>query len=145
MADRPQLSEKTFRILKMISRGHGYDQILAADPVLTYKDIFRTAQEALMALSSPEMSLVERRQRHVRDGQEWSPGEDERLRLLVARGETVARIAGQLQRNRGAIRSRILRLRLVDILAPAVRERFERSLHRDEAHGRPSEREDEFQ
>ncbi|MBN1139286.1 MAG: hypothetical protein JXM73_22105 [Anaerolineae bacterium] len=41
------LSPRSVTVLKLIARGHTYDQILALHPELTYPDIFEAARKAL--------------------------------------------------------------------------------------------------
>ncbi len=132
MAPKPnQLSEKATAILEMISRGHNYDQILSAYPAFSYTDIFQAAAEALTLSPRPKASLDEKRERYPRAYEKWTEDEEHTLGELIGSGETVARIAGLLQRNRGAIRARILKLGLENKLSPAERERFDRGVLQD--------------
>ena len=48
-----ELNAKSCTALEAIAEGHSYEQILAANPHLTYKDIFAAAAEALDLLDSP--------------------------------------------------------------------------------------------
>ncbi len=125
MSDTPtHLSPTTIAVLEMIAAGRTYEQILSAYPDLTYLDIFRAADEALNlavrepAIQRPAHTLAEKRDRHPRAYEKWTDAEDAQLRSLVQAGNTVAQIAGQLQRNRGAIRSRIVKHGLVNDLTP---------------------------
>jgi len=119
-------------VLELIAEGNTYEQILAAHPDLKYPDIFRAAEEALgMALNEPApvraaKTLGEHRQRHARAYEKWTEHEDETLGALVRSGGTVAQIAGRLQRNRGAIRSRIVKMGLVESLSPKEQNRLRR-------------------
>src|SRR5688572_5864127 len=121
-----ELTRTTRTILEMIASGHNYDQILAACPDFTYLDIFRAAEEALDAsAASPRPStLAERRERYPRAYEKWTDAEDADLREQLRSGATVARIAGHFQRNRGAIRSRIVKLGLLEELAPREQARL---------------------
>ena len=128
-----KLSDRSVAVLEMIAAGNTYEQILAAYPDLTYLDIFRAAEEALeLVVRLPGddgrkvVTLAERRERYPRHGEPWGEGEDRQLESMVRSGMTVARIAGQLQRNRGAIRSRISKLNLVGELTAKEQERFRR-------------------
>ncbi len=67
--------------------------------------ILRRAQHA------PFQSI---RQRHPRAYAPWTPEEEERVKLGFARGETIEHLAETLQRQPGAIRSRLHRLSEMD-------------------------------
>jgi hypothetical protein len=129
-----RLSLKATEILERIAQGQDYGQILAAHPLFTYIDICSAAQEALNLSRRPRPPRSPRQDRHTRAQERWTPEEEAQLRALVQSGETVARISGHLQRKRGAIRARILKLGLVDQLLPAERERFEKNIHSDRTH-----------
>ena len=136
---KPELSLQSSAILQMIAEGNGYEQILAAYPGLTYVDIFCAAEDALEIIEKwpeprdPGQPFAQARARHLRAYEKWSDAEDIQLQELVRSGATVAQIAGRLQRNRGAIRSRIMRLNLVSELAPKEQNR----LHRIVPRGQP--------
>ena len=117
-----KLCENSVAVLQMIAAGNSYGQILAAHPHLTYVDIFKAAEDAL-ALSTgnaprPAYTLKEKREEYARAYERWTDEEDGRLQSLVRAGSTIAQIAGRLQRNLGAIRSRVIRLNLADNLSP---------------------------
>src|SRR5436309_1656484 len=127
------LTEDAVDVLEMISAGSTYEQILAALPHLTYLDIFDAAAQALAMASTmtPQpVTLAQRRERHARAYEKWTDAEDDSLRELVRSGTTVARIAGHLQRNRGAIRSRIIKMGIVNQLDPKEQDRLRRSMER---------------
>jgi len=142
-ATDPNLSAKSATVLEMIASGNTYDQILAAYPDLTYLDIFRSAREALNALAparpTPTNRMGEIRRSYPRAYEKWSQSEEDRLRKLIRDGLTVAQIAGRLQRQRSAIRSRIIRLNIVDQLAPKERDRLIRISKLDPIAADPSE------
>ena len=131
----PRLSARSRTILTMIAEGRTYDQILSANTDCTYRDIFQAAEEALrLDGSAPPkrvMGFDEVRTRYPRAYERWTEAEDKQLSDLLDMGETVARIAGNLGRNRGAIRSRILKLGLEGKLSEKERERFRRALEND--------------
>ncbi len=113
------LSRRSVEVLRLISRGRTYEQMLSLHPEMTYLDIFRAAEEAL-EMSEPtertESGYTERsakiRQKHAHAYENWSPSEDAELARLTAMGESAEEIAGRLRRNPGAIRSRMTRLNL---------------------------------
>ena len=119
----------------MIAAGSTYEQILAAYPDLTYLDIFRAAEEALAlhvpGRQRPSHTVADKRVRYPRAYEKWAAAEDAQLRELARSGATVAQIAGRLQRNRGAIRSRIMKLGLVSDLTPKEQDRLRRIIERD--------------
>lgn len=109
------LSATAVTVLTMIGDRHSYEQILAAHPTLTYRDIFDAAREALAVAGDGDGHddrLVAIRAVHPRAYEPWTRDEDERLRAMVAGGETAAAMSVALQRQPGAIRSRMLRLGL---------------------------------
>ena len=112
-----ELSQKSRAILEAVAEGHSHEQILAHNPDLTYKDIFRAAAEALECLDRPEQgkgySLQEIRQKHPRAYEKWSIEEDSQLAELYRSGLKPKEIAKTLQRQSSAIRSRLLKLNLV--------------------------------
>jgi hypothetical protein len=118
----------------MIAAGNTYEQILAAYPDLNYLDIFRAAQEALdVAAKLPGGStepFAEQRKRYPRAYLWWTDEEDRLLAELVKSGMTVAQIAGRLERNRGAIRSRIIKMNLINDLSQVEQARLKRIARR---------------
>lgn len=118
MSDNKTLSSKSVAVLKLIADGHSYEQILAAYPTLTYLDIFGAAQEALLlsgeAISDYQQRVARIRAQHPRAYEKWSEEEDQQLRQLVQAGMKEKGIAAQLQRQPGAIRSRLEKLDLVE-------------------------------
>ena len=126
------LSAKTIAVMEMIAQGRSYEQILHACPALTYRDIFDAAHEVLSKTKSRGASRIAKiRRRHARAYQKWTPEEESQLQKLILDGRTVAQIAGRLQRQRGAIRSRIIRLGLVEKLSTKEHERMRRILARE--------------
>ena len=134
MPEPQRLSQKATEILERIAQGQDYGQILDAHPLFTSMDICSAAQEALNLSRRPRPPRPQKPDRHTQAQERWTPEEEAQLRALVQSGESVARISGHLQRKRGAIRARILKLGLVDQLLPDERERFEKNIHSDRTH-----------
>jgi hypothetical protein len=138
-----QISAKSIAVLEMIAAGSVYDQILAAYPDLTYLDIFRAAREALDAHAhkerSPTHQIAEIRKSYPRAYEKWSEAEERDLHQFIRNGLTVAQIAGRLQRQRSAIRSRIIRLNLVGELSPKERNRLIRISKLDPVNADPAD------
>jgi hypothetical protein len=130
----PKLSASSIAVLEMIAAGSSYRQILTAYPELTYLDIFHAAKESLLLLDPTRhrsaYTLAQKRQRYPRAYEKWNEEEDGKLREFVNSGGTVAQIARRLQRNRGAIRSRIMKLNLVNELSPKERDRLQYIVNR---------------
>lgn len=106
-----ELSDRALAVLKMIAAGHTYEQVLAKHPDLTYLDIFAAASEALGACREDAEPAMHRAKRvHPRAYERWTSEEEAELRALHASGRTVAEIAGELQRQPSAIRSRMSHL-----------------------------------
>jgi hypothetical protein len=120
-----ELSERSRVILSAIAEGRLYDQILAANPKLTYHDIFWAAAEALEkaergdAGPTYEQRMAEIRQKYPRAYEKWDEGEDAQLAELYHSGKQPSEIATILQRQPSAIRSRLARLNLVNDSSPA--------------------------
>ena len=139
---RNQLSSKTVTVLEMIATGCSYEQILAAYPNLTYLDIFRAASEVLDVMSMQQSNapapLSDIRKTYPRAYELWTDTEERQLRSLIDSGLTVAQIAGRLQRQRSAIRSRILKLDIVYKLNPKEQSELHRISKLDASPADPS-------
>ena len=127
-----RLSAKARVVLAGIAQGRRYEQILAANPDLTYLDIFAAAAEALALAGEGEATYYavgdgeeqaaqddERafdveaiRRSYARAYEKWTEDEDERLREAFAAGASEAELADLLRRQPGAIRSRLTKLGL---------------------------------
>jgi DNA-binding CsgD family transcriptional regulator len=124
--EQQRLSQQSAEILALIAAGHSYEQILSRLPDLTYLDIFASAREVLALLESsaaPEpktmpgpgkrRNFVERaRQTHKRAFARWTADEDAQLTRLLGEGRSPEQIAQELQRHKGAIEGRIVKLGL---------------------------------
>jgi len=93
--------------------------VLAAYPALTYLDIFQAAQEALALLGEGTPSgyvkrMAEIKKVNPRAYEKWTEEEDERLIQEVKNGISAKVIAQSHERQPSAIRSRMVKLNLVD-------------------------------
>ena len=115
------LSSQARSVLEQIAEGRTYEQILSRYPELTYLDVFAAAREALTLVGEEREDYAARlariKQRHLRAYERWTDDEDAQLKHAVQRGTPVAQIAKQLQRQPSAIRSRMVKLGIVDELA----------------------------
>jgi DNA-binding NarL/FixJ family response regulator len=139
---RQQLSPKAIAVLEMIAAGNSYEQILAAYPDLTYLDIFRAAREALDATcrqeAKPAYEVADIRKTYPRAYEKWTDEEEFKLARFIDGGLTIAQIANRLQRQRSAIRSRIVKLDLVKMLSSEEQAELARIAKLDPANPDPS-------
>ncbi len=118
------LTEQSRLILEAIAKGHTYEQILVQDLAMTYHDIFRAAAEALRLTSqtqpqvqpgsgpSKAYDVSDIRLDHARAYAPWTAEDDDKLRQLFHSGANAADMGAALQRQPGAIRSRLVKLNL---------------------------------
>lgn len=114
MTDK-NLSVKAKRILRQISTGHSYEQIIKINPEYTYIDIFKAAEEALGLLTDNGLTPHEERiarikEKYPRAYESWSKDEEQKLIELHLASKTTEEISAELQRQPGAIRSRLDKL-----------------------------------
>lgn len=120
--DPLRLTPKSLQVLKLIAAGHSYAQIVDSHPELNYHDIFFAAEEAVWldeklgsepaARPSGISSMEKAKQNHPRAYAPWSEDEDTELKTLHAAGRSTQEVADKLQRQPGAIRSRLVKLGL---------------------------------
>ena len=124
---------KITEVLDMISQGFGYNQILEKFPELSLGDVlvsakfaadfirqYITADETIevegeivvAAHNRRIINLTEIRKEHPRAYEKWEPPEDNELTAFYRNGKKIDEIAGLLQRQHGAIRSRLDKLGL---------------------------------
>ena len=119
MADEKKLTSKAVAVLLMVAEGHTYEQVLAAYPALTYLDIFQAAQEALALLGEGSLSgylkrIAEIKKANPRAYEKWTEEEDVKLIQEVKDGIPMKMIAQAHERQPSAIRSRMVKLNLVE-------------------------------
>lgn len=121
-------------VLRLISEGYGYDQILRANPKLNMGDIMAAADlarqviEALndehdeieihhsisFAFSKGKIIALEKlREEFPRAYLDWSDREDQALADMFHKGAKINDIAKRHQRQPGAIHVRLVRLGLI--------------------------------
>jgi len=126
---------KVTDILGMISKGYSYYQILLSDSRLTLSDIMVTAklaQELIQEFVAPDnqiivegviqvvansgriQNLTELRKEHPRAFEKWTETEEGQLTEMYSSGRSLAEIARVLKRKRGAVRTRLKKLGLID-------------------------------
>lgn len=105
-------------MLRLISQGRTYEQILSLHPEMTYLDIFSAAREALEVSAQPGVPPAERgyelREPRPQPSEPWSDAEDAELAQLLAGGENVEEVAARLRRRPDAVRARMIRLNLIE-------------------------------
>ena len=120
-------------VLDMMSQGFAYNQILEKFPELSLGDVlvsakfaadfirqYITADETIevegeivvAAHNRRIINLTEIRKEHPRAYEKWEPPEDNELTAFYRNGKKIDEIAGLLQRQPGAIRSRLDKLGL---------------------------------
>lgn len=114
--ERQGLSARTTAVLRLISQGRTYEQILSLHPEMTYLDIFSAAREALEMAAPSSGPNTERgyELREPRPSEPWSAAEDAELAQLLAGGENVEEAAARLRRRPDAVRARMIRLNLIE-------------------------------
>lgn len=117
------LSKKSKKILQLIAKGHGYQQILALHPLYTYVDIFDAAKEALYILGestdkSDDFPADEKLQiirlKYPNAYKPWTEHDEHILKSMYNGGAPTRAIASALKRKSGAIRSRLRKLGLLE-------------------------------
>ena len=120
MSQVPPLANRAAMIVKLISEGRDYAQVIAADPNISRKDLFDAVMFALRMKRgrAPSEAYVQRlaaiRAKCPRAYEKWTFDEDEQLRSMHARGMPVEEIAEVLQRQVSAIRSRLLKFSIAE-------------------------------
>jgi len=114
--ERRGLSARATAVLRLISQGRSYEQILSLHPEMTYLDIFSAAQEALEATAGGPYAErgYELREPRPHPSEPWSDAEDAELAQLLAGGENVEEVAARLRRRPDAVRARMIRLNLIE-------------------------------
>lgn len=111
---------KAATIVKMIEEGCDYIQLIATDPDISRKDLFDAVMLAVWMKTDGAQPgtytqhLAAIRAEWLRAYEKWTLDEGEPLRSMYARGMPVEEIAGLLQRQVLAIRSRLVKLAITD-------------------------------
>jgi DNA-binding NarL/FixJ family response regulator len=122
-----QLSPNAAEILRLIADGFSYEDIVQYRPQYTYTDIRDAAAEALAIRceeagteSAPKQRpMTDERLKHIRRKyprayMPWDKSEERELVALFKGGAAVKDIADKLQRQHGAIESRLRKLGLIE-------------------------------
>ena len=117
-------------ILNLMSRGSTYKQIIAQYPQSTMADVMATAQlskeviecilidtsniclESEIRLNTKVLNITQIRSKHPRAYEKWDTQEDRSLTELFRKGHKINQLAEILQRQPGAIGSRLKHLGL---------------------------------
>ena len=119
MTTHNRLSKKSVAILKLISEGHSYSQIVDGQKEDTYPDVFKAAEEALELNESKSdyKSRIESiKNRYSMAYERWTKDEDVKLEELHRQGETIKKLVEIFQRQPSAIISRLEKLGYTDRL-----------------------------
>src|SRR4051794_8828266 len=105
-----------------VAAGHGYAGMPPRPPERPPPGSLASARAARAlpapdsdseASQAPKANIVERaREKHKRAYEKWSAGEDAQLKRFLSEGMSERQIAQELQRQRSAIRSRIVKFAL---------------------------------
>jgi len=94
------------------SAGHAWTICNTGDniEIVRNADVLALTREECGELASELRGLVSIKERvgPERAGQPWTEGDDEVLSARWLKGETIAAIAAELQRSRGAIKARLI-------------------------------------
>ena len=113
MTEPRRLSEKSFKVLRLIADGHSYSQIVDSHTDINYHDIFEAAEEALRLNDPPsgyETRMVIIKQKYPRAYERWTQNEDADLAAMDAQGMPLKELAAHFQRQPSPIRSRLEKL-----------------------------------
>ena len=121
-------------VLEELAQGYNCDQIVSCKPKLSISDVLGTIKFAadvidkyvtsedkieitggivLRAHNRKVIDLTEIRKKYPRAYEAWATSEDNQLVDLFKRGHRIKEIAKQLQRQDGAISSRLKKLELI--------------------------------
>ena len=119
MTTGKRLSKKSVAILKLISEGHSYGQIVDGQRGVTYPDVFKAAEEALElneSKSDYEARMESIKKRYPKAYERWTEADDAELVKLNRQGRTKKELAEVFQRQPSAIISRLAKLGCSDPL-----------------------------
>ena len=117
--DETRFRGRSREILRLVAKGHSYEQILAAIPGLTYRNIFRAAHEALRLLevgeeeSAPGETGGYPDEAPERAGQKWTAEEETELRRMYERHDSLSYTMRSLKRSELAVKARLVRMGLI--------------------------------
>ena len=113
MTTQNRLSKKSAEILKLISEGHSYSQIVDGQKGVTYPDIFKAAEEAvkLNESKSDYWARTESiKQKYPMAYEKWEKDDDVKLEKLNHQGHSLVELAETFQRQPSAIIARLEKL-----------------------------------
>lgn len=114
-----ELKASSRAILQAIAEGHSYEQILASGLAKSYLEIFQSAAEAVGtdSVQKRKLPMAEKvaliRQTHPRAYEPWTDEEEQLLTQLFKSGKSASEIGHELNRKTGAIRARLIKLKLI--------------------------------
>ncbi|PCI11634.1 hypothetical protein COB72_00350 [bacterium] len=115
MTAERKLSKKAMTVLELIGEGYSYSQIVDAHSEITYRDIFRAAEDALSLIESSldYQTRIEKIKREYPNAYEkWSTEDDVTLAEMSKNGIDILTMARHFRRQPSALRSRIAKLGL---------------------------------
>jgi hypothetical protein len=115
MGDTVETKSRAASILRQLALGEDpfTGALLSQDHVLHRPEVIRALMVACESLD-PRHADGAPPDKAARAGMSWSDEEDSKVRELFEHGGTIGSIATSLQRSYGSIRSRLLKLELLD-------------------------------
>lgn len=117
-----RLSERSHEILHLFALGYNHDQVMSIMPTATYLEICEAMHEALQLLEQPGGARAEAKKltfpEHVQRVREerpnawqgWTRKQEQQLKALRSAGLPLEEIARRMDRTRGAIMARLIRM-----------------------------------
>ncbi|WP_367105013.1 hypothetical protein [uncultured Psychrobacter sp.] len=90
------------------------DEPLSTNSLCLHSDIQRALQTAIPALESKIKADIRRANLPVNAGKPWNKEEDQKLIAAFDNGHSIAMLAGQHERTKGSITSRLLKFNKID-------------------------------
>ena len=117
MATGKRLTSKSVVILKLISEGHSYNQIVDGQKGITSTDVFRAAEEAL-ELNESKSDYTKRmesiKERYPSAYERWTDKDDADLIKMYRQGKIRKEMAERFHGQPSAITARLAKLGFTD-------------------------------
>lgn len=104
------------RILELLASGHSYEQVLVAYPESTYADIAEAIQSLIDGDLGDTTVPADRDWTPPNAYQPWTESADAELRGMALQGMPFGEIAERIGRTESAVKSRLVRVLLPDMI-----------------------------
>lgn len=113
----PMNNQEAINIIQTLIKGINplSDEPLAANSLCLNSDIQRALQTAIPALESKIRADIRRANLPANAGKPWNHEEDQQLIVAFDSGDSIATLAQQHQRSKGAITSRLLKFNKIEV------------------------------